>query len=51
MQTEVRSRHDDLSRPADTRRKMARVVEGMTGKRLRYHTLVADNGLPSGARS
>ena len=38
-------------RPADTRHQMARVVEGMVGKRLRYHTLIADNGLPSGARS
>ena len=38
-------------RPADTHRQMARVVEGMVGKRLRYHTLIADNGLSSGARS
>ena len=38
-------------RSSDTRRQMARLIEGMIGKRLRYHMLVADNGLPSGARS
>ena len=38
-------------RSADTRTQMARLVEGMVGKRLRHHMLVADNGLPSGARS
>ena len=46
---EFRGRHN--IRQADTRFQMARVVEGMAGKRLRYHTLIADNGLPSGARS
>ena len=46
---EFRGRHN--IRQADTRFQMARVVEGMAGKRLRYHTLMADNGLPSGARS
>ena len=46
---EFRGRHH--LRRSDTLRRMARVVEGMTGKRLRYHTLMADNGLPSGARS
>ena len=38
-------------RRADTRMQMAYVVEGMVGKRLRYRVLIADNGLPSGARS
>ena len=38
-------------RSSDTPVQMARLVEGMVGKRLRYHRLVADNGLPSGARS
>ena len=37
-------------RSSDTRTQMARLVEGMVGKRLRYHMLIADNGLPSGAR-
>ncbi len=46
---EFRGRHN--IRSADTRVQMARLVEGMVGKRLRYHRLVADNGLPSGARS
>ena len=30
---------------------MARVVKGMVGKWLRYSMLIADNGLPNGARS
>ena len=38
-------------RTSDTRTQMARVVKGMVGKRLRYHILIADNGLPSGART
>ena len=38
-------------RTADTRMQMARVGAGMVGKQLRYHTLIADNGLASGARS
>ncbi len=38
-------------RESGTRAQMARVVKGMVGKRMRYHTLIADNGLPSGARS
>ena len=46
---EFRGRHN--IRQADTRCQMARVVEGMAGKRLRHRTLIADNGLPSGARS
>ena len=44
-----RGRHN--IRRSDTRHPMARVGEGMVGKRLRYHILTADNGLPSGARS
>ena len=38
-------------RPKDTLEMMESVVEGMDGKRLRYRDLIADNGLPSGARS
>ena len=38
-------------RQADTLVQMAGLVKGMVGKRLRYRTLIADNGLPSGARA
>jgi transposase-like protein len=38
-------------RPRDTIDMMRSVVIGMAGKRLRYRDLIADNGLPSGARS
>jgi transposase-like protein len=38
-------------RDLDTSAQMARLVRGMVGKRLRYQMLIADNGLPSGARS
>ena len=38
-------------REMDTIEQMAAVVEGMAAKRLRYRELIADNGLPSGARS
>jgi len=37
-------------RPQDTEVMMADVVAGMTGKRLMCRDLIADNGLPSGAR-
>ena len=37
-------------READTIDQMTRMVAGMVGKRLRYKDLIADNGLPSGAR-
>ena len=37
-------------READTVDQMAGVVVGMTGKRLRYNDLIADNGRDSGAR-
>ena len=38
-------------RPRDTLDMMRSVAMGMAGKRLRYRDLIADNGLPSGARS
>ena len=38
-------------READTIDQMTGIVAGMAGKRLRYRDLIADNGLPSGARS
>ena len=38
-------------RPRDTIDMMQSVAIGMAGKRLRYRDLIADNGLPSGARS
>ena len=38
-------------RHADTGDQMRRLVERMDGKRLRYSELIAQNGLPSGARS
>ncbi len=38
-------------REMDNIEQMAAVVEGMAAKRLRYRELIADNGLPSGARS
>ena len=38
-------------RPRNTLDMMQSVAIGMAGKRLRYHDLIADNGLPSGART
>jgi len=38
-------------RDQDTLAQMTALVAGMVGKRLMYRDLVADNGLPSGARS
>ena len=38
-------------RNADTLAQMAAVVAGLVGKRLLYRDLIADNGLPSRARS
>ena len=38
-------------RELDTLDQMIAVTQGLTGKRLRYRDLIADNGLPSGARS
>ena len=38
-------------RDADTIKQMGLVVEGMSGKRLTYQALMADNGLSSGART
>lgn len=46
--TEFASRHN--VRDADTVAQMAELASGMVGKRLRYRELIADNGLPSGAR-
>ena len=38
-------------RQADTVKQMRRLVVNLVGKRLAYHDLIADNGLPSGSRS
>ena len=38
-------------RDLDTIDMMVVLVRGLVGKRLRYRDLIADNGLPSGARS
>ena len=38
-------------REQDTIEQLAALSEGMDGKRLRYRTLIAENGLESGARS
>ena len=46
---EFAGRHN--ARDLDTIDQMAEVASGMQGKRLKYSALVADNGLPSGARS
>ncbi|MCY4050349.1 MAG: IS1595 family transposase [Gammaproteobacteria bacterium] len=45
---EFAGRHND--RRCDTIEQMNKIVQGMTGKRLRYADLIADNGLNSGAR-
>ena len=37
-------------REKDTLAQMASLAAGMAGKRLTYAALIADNGLPSGAR-
>ena len=47
--TEFAGRHN--VRGADTREQMSRIVRGMEGRRIRCVELIADNGLPSGARS
>ena len=46
---EFAGRHN--ARDLDTIDQIAEVASGMQGKRLKYKALVADNGLPSGARS
>lgn len=46
---EFATRHN--IRDADTLEQMQLVVAGMARKRLKYDDLIADNGLPSGARS
>ena len=45
---EFAGRHN--SRPSDTDDQMGALVRGMEGKRVKYTALIADNGLPSGAR-
>ncbi len=45
---EFASRHNN--RPKDTVDQMVGLINGMSGKRLRYVDLIADNGLPNGAR-
>ena len=47
--TEFVGRHNE--RPRDTGDQISQLVRGMEGKRLSYAALIADNGLPSGARS
>ena len=47
--SEFSGRHN--VREHNTIDQMTGVVTGMAGKRLRYSDLIADNGLPSGARS
>lgn len=46
---EFQHRHN--VRPSDTIDQMGSVVQGMSGRSLPYKALIADNGLPSGARS
>ena len=46
--TEFTGRHND--RHSNTEQQMRNLVEGMSGRRLRYPDLIADNGLASGAR-
>ena len=46
---EFSSRHN--LRDEDTVDIMAALTTGMNGKRLKYHHLIADNGLDSGAQS
>ena len=46
---EFAARHN--LREEDTIDIMAAVTASMIGKRLRYRDLIADNGLPAGARS
>ena len=38
-------------RDADTLAQMTALAAGLVGKRLLYHDLIVDNGLPSGAQS
>lgn len=47
--TEFEGKHNVRER--DTIDQMAKIASGMSGKRLRYGDLIADNGLDSGARS
>ncbi len=45
---EFSGRYND--RPANTLEQMSEIVKGMSNKRIRYKSLIADNGLSSGAR-
>lgn len=45
---EFTGRHNE--RPSDTNDQISQIVQGMEGKHLPYAALIADNGLPSGAR-
>ena len=45
---EFAGRHN--TRELDTTDQMVKLAQGMVGKRLTYRELIADNGLPSGAR-
>ena len=47
--TEFAGRHNN--RPTDTLDQMAEIARAMTGERLMYRDLIADNGLARGARS
>jgi len=47
--TEFAGRHNVSEQ--DTIVRMVGIVRGMVGKRLKYVDLIADRGLPSGARS
>ena len=47
--TEFVGRHNE--RPRDTSDQLSQLVNGMDGKHLPYAALIADNGLPSGART
>ncbi len=47
--SEFVGRHND--RGLNTIDQMGSIVSGMEGKRLKYEELIADNGLPNGARS
>ena len=46
---EFAGKHNE--REEDTLDIMCHVAAGLVGKRLMYRQLIADNGLPSGARS
>jgi len=56
MRTHLQRYVDEFSgrhnyRPKDTIDQISKLIAEMTGKRLRYADLIADNELTSGARS